>query len=176
MAVASIWWVMTTPEASARHGTTTEDAREFAKQLPPAGRLIGLDLGTKTIGLALSDVTRMIASALETITRKKFTLDVEALTAHIAEHDVCGLVLGLPRNLDGSEGPRAQSSRAFARNLNKRIALPILLWDERLTTAAAERLLIEADSSRRRRAQVVDKMAANLILQGALDRMRTDAP
>jgi putative Holliday junction resolvase len=158
------------PEAT--HGTTTEDADDFARQLPTPGRLIGLDLGTKTIGLALSDVTRMIASPLETIARKKFTIDVKALKTHIATHEIRGLVLGLPRNLDGSEGPRAQSSRAFARNLNKLIALPILLWDERLTTAAVERLLIEADSSRRRRSQVVDKMAANLILQGALDRMR----
>lgn len=159
-----------TPEQA--RGATTEDADDFARQLPAAGRLIGLDLGTKTIGLSLSDVTRMIASPLETIARTKFTRDVEALNAHIASHSICGLVLGLPRNLDGSEGPRAQSSRAFARNLNQRIALPILLWDERLTTAAAERLLIEADSSRRRRSQVIDKMAANLILQGVLDRMR----
>lgn len=157
------------------YGATTEDADAFAHMLPSTGRLIGLDLGTKTIGLALSDVTRMIASPLETIARKKFTTDVEVLKTHVATHEICGLVLGLPRNLDGSEGPRAQSSRAFARNLNKLIALPILLWDERLTTAAVERLLIEADSSRRRRSQVVDKMAANLILQGALDRMRLQA-
>jgi putative pre-16S rRNA nuclease len=167
---------MTPAEPTAPHGTTTEDADDFAERLPATGRLIGLDLGTKTIGLALSDVTRMIASPLETIARKKFARDVEALNTHIVAHDVCGLVLGLPRNLDGSEGPRAQSSRAFARNLNRLVALPLLLWDERLTTAAAERLLIEADSSRRRRAQVIDKMAANLILQGALDRMRSDPP
>lgn len=153
-------------------GCTLEDAGEFRALLAPGCRLLGLDLGTKTIGLALSDVTRTIASSLETLRRTKFTADAARLAEIIGEHSICGLVLGLPRNMDGSEGPRAQSSRAFARNFNRISAVPILLWDERLTTAAAERLLIEADASRKRRARVIDKMAANLILQGALDRMQ----
>ncbi|MCB1512109.1 MAG: Holliday junction resolvase RuvX [Hyphomicrobiaceae bacterium] len=150
----------------------TEDPAVFAPLLPYGRRLFGLDLGTKTVGLALSDVSRTIASGFETIRRTKFTADANVLLGHVAEHRVCGLVLGLPRNLDGSEGPRAQSTRSFARNLGKLSPLPILLWDERLTTAAAERLLIEADQSRKRRAEVIDKMAATLILQGALDRLK----
>ena len=154
-------------------GTTLEDAAAFAALLAPDRRLIGIDLGTRTIGLALSDVTRSIASALETIRRKKFSVDVVALLDLTDQHAVAGFVLGLPINLNGTEGPRAQATRAFARNLNQRSPLPILLWDERLTTQAANRLLIEADSSRKRRSEVVDKMAATLILQGALDRMRT---
>jgi putative Holliday junction resolvase len=158
-------------DASGR-GQTFEDITAFAAAIGDHGRLIGLDLGTKTIGVALSDVGRTVASGLETIRRRKFTLDAERLDALIAEHAAAGLVLGLPINLDGTEGPRAQSTRAFARNLNARLALPILLWDERLSTQAAERVLLEADQSRRRRAQVIDKMAATLILQGALDRMR----
>jgi putative holliday junction resolvase len=117
-------------------------------------------------------VTRTIATPLETIRRVKFTPDVARLLRIAAEHRVVGLVLGLPANLDGSEGPRAQATRAFSRNLNKLSPLPILLWDERLTTAAAERTLIEADTSRRRRAEVIDKMAAALILQGAMDCIR----
>ena len=153
-------------------GQTFEDITAFAAAIGAHGRLIGLDLGTKTIGVALSDVGRTVASGLETIKRRKFTLDAERLDALVAEHGAAGLVLGLPINLDGTEGPRAQSTRAFARNLNARLALPILLWDERLSTQAAERVLLEADQSRRRRAQVIDKMAATLILQGALDRMR----
>ena len=153
-------------------GQTFEDITAFAAAIGAHGRLIGLDLGTKTIGVALSDVGRTVASALETIKRRKLTLDAERLDALIAEHAAAGLVLGLPINLDGTEGPHAQSTRAFARNLNARLALPILLWDERLSTQAAERVLLEADQSRRRRAQVIDKMAATLILQGALDRMR----
>jgi len=163
---------MTSKDSAAPAGWTTEDAGEFAASLPVGRRLLGLDLGTKTIGVALSDVTRTIASSVETIRRKKFSIDVAALQKLIAEHDIAGLVLGLPRNLDGSEGPRAQSSRAFARNLNQLCPIPILLWDERLTTAAAERLLISADASRKRRSEVIDKMAATLILQGALDRMK----
>jgi putative Holliday junction resolvase len=158
-------------DASGR-SQTFEDITAFAAAIGDHGRLIGLDLGTKTIGVALSDVGRTVASGLETIRRRKFTLDAERLDALIAEHAAAGLVLGLPINLDGTEGPRAQSTRAFARNLNARLALPILLWDERLSTQAAERVLLEADQSRRRRAQVIDKMAATLILQGALDRMR----
>lgn len=159
---------------AARHaaGTTTTDVAAFAVLLPPGKRLIGIDAGTTTLGLALSDVTRTIASAMKTIRRTKFTADAAELLTIIREHDVAGLVLGLPINLDGSEGPRAQSARAMARNLNRLSPLPILLWDERLSTAAAERMLIAADQSRKRRAEVIDKLAATLILQGALDRMR----
>lgn len=153
-------------------GTTTTDIGDFAGRLKVGHRLIGIDLGTKTIGLALSDVTRTIASALETLKRTKFAADSARLLALAAEHRIAGLVLGLPANLDGTEGPRAQATRAFARNFNAISELPILLWDERLTTAAAERMLIEADTSRKRRAELVDKLAATLILQGALDRMR----
>jgi putative Holliday junction resolvase len=153
-------------------GFTTADAEEFAARLAPGRRLIGIDGGTKTLGLALSDVTRTVASALETIKRTKFTADAARLLALADQHQITGFVLGFPANLDGSEGPRAQATRALARNLNAISALPILLWDERLTTAAAERMLIEADTSRQRRAQVIDKLAATLILQGALDRMR----
>ena len=153
-------------------GSTIEVVADFAGLLAPGARLIGIDLGTKTIGLALSDVTRTIATPLETIRRVKFTPDVGRLLAIAAEHQIAGLVLGLPVNMDGSEGPRAQATRAFARNVNKLSALPILLWDERLSTSAAERTLIEADTSRKRRAEVIDKMAAGIILQGALDRLR----
>lgn len=162
------------PVASRREparGTTVADGAEFTALAGPAGRLIGLDLGTKTIGLALSDVTRLIASPLETIARRKLADDGGRIMALAAEHGVTGLVLGLPLNLDGGDGPRAQSTRAFARNMNRLSPLPILLWDERLTTAEAERLLIAADQSRRRRAEVIDKVAATLILQGALDRL-----
>ena len=146
-------------------------ADEFAAALPSGAPLMGLDVGTKTIGLALSDVTRTIASGLATLTRGKFTADAERLLALIGGNAVGGLVIGLPVNLDGSQGPRAQATHAFARNLAKVTPLPILLWDERLTTAAAERSLLEADVSRRRRAQVIDKVAATLILQSALDRL-----
>lgn len=160
--------------AQERPGRTFEDILEFAEAI--AGeRLIGIDAGTKTLGLALSDVTRTIASPLETIIRTKFMKDAARLKSLCDEHRIGGLVLGLPRNLDGTEGPRAQATRALARNLNKLSALPILLWDERLTTAAAERMLIDADQSRKRRGEVIDKLAATLILQGALDRMRHGA-
>lgn len=152
-------------------GQTFEDAELFVSSLPNPGALIGIDAGTKTLGLALSDGHRMIASPLETIRRTKFVKDAERLIDLIETHDVKGLVLGLPRNLDGAEGPRAQSTRALSRNLNRLIPLPILLWDERLTTSQAERMLIEADQSRKRRAEVIDKLAATLILQGALDRL-----
>jgi len=144
----------------------------FAKALPAGAPLMGLDVGTKTIGLALSDVTRTIASGLATLGRGKFAADAQRLLALAQEHAIGGLVVGLPVNLDGSQGPRAQATRAFARNLAKLTPLPILLWDERLSTAAAERALLEADVSRRRRAQVIDKVAATLILQSALDRLR----
>ncbi len=156
-------------------GTTIEDQDIFLAASGPAGRLIGIDAGTKTLGLALSDVTRTIASPLETIIRKKFTADAARLLALIAEHGVSGLVLGLPRNLDGTEGPRAQATRALARNLNKITPIPVFLWDERLTTALAERMLIDADQSRKRRAEVIDKLAATLILQSALDRLKEPA-
>lgn len=154
-------------------GETFECPEAFGAKLPPQGRLIGIDAGTKTLGLALSDVTRTIASGLETIRRTKFSKDVQILFASAEQHGVCGFVLGLPSNLDGTEGPRAQATRAFARNVNALSAHPILLWDERLTTQEAERLLIGADASRARRKEVIDKLAATLILQGALDRMRT---
>lgn len=138
----------------------------------PAGRrLMGLDLGTKTIGMALSDVNWTIATPLETIRRVKFTPDVAALLALADRHDAGALVVGLPKNLDGSEGPRAQSTRAFVRNMLPKTDLPIVFWDERLSTAAVTRTLLEADASRARRAELVDKMAAAYILQGALDRL-----
>jgi putative holliday junction resolvase len=161
---------MRAPVRNAAKGRVLK-ADEFAKVLPAGVPLMGLDVGTKTIGLALSDVTRTIASGLLTLTRGKFAADTQGLLALVDEHNVGGLVIGLPVNLDGSEGPRAQATRAFARNLAKLTPHPILLWDERLTTAAAERSLLEADVSRRRRAQVIDKVAATLILQSALDRI-----
>jgi putative Holliday junction resolvase len=142
--------------------------------LPPKARLLGLDLGVKTIGLALSDPGLAVASPLETIRRaRRFAEDARALLAVIEARGVGGLVLGLPVNMDGSEGPRAQSTRAFAENLLKLKDLPLAFWDERLSTAAVNRFLIEeADMTRRRRAEVVDKMAAAYILQGALDALR----
>ena len=146
------------------------------EDLPPLlsreARLLGLDVGTKTIGMALSDVTRSVATPYHTVRRTKFTEDAKAIEATIEEHEIGAVVIGLPLNLDGSEGPRAQSTRAFARNLAARIAVPILFWDERLSTAAVERHLIEADASRKRRAEVIDRMAAAYILQGALDRLK----
>jgi putative holliday junction resolvase len=156
----------------APQGLTTEDQAQFRELASVPGRLIGIDAGTKTLGLALSDVRRTIASPLETIRRTKFTADAARLFAITAEHEIIGLVLGLPRNLDGTEGPRAQATRALARNLNKLSPLPILLWDERLTTAEAQRMLIDADQTRKRRAEVIDKLAATIILQSALDRLK----
>lgn len=150
----------------------TQAAEDFARALADRQRLIGIDLGTKTIGLALSDVLRTIASPLLTIRRSKFKTDAATLIGLIDAHQVTGLVLGFPANMDGSHGPRVQATRAFATNIVKLKPLPILMWDERLSTAAAERTLIEADASRRRRAEVVDKVAATIILQGALDRLR----
>ncbi len=144
---------------------------ELASRLPVKSRLMGLDLGTKTIGLALSDITRTIATPLQTIRREKFITDIEILLQLAKEHDVSALVIGLPFNLDGSEGPRAQATRAFARNLGQHTELPLVFWDERLSTVAVERTLLEADASRKRRAEVIDKMAAAYILQGALDRL-----
>ena len=151
---------------------TVATLAELKERLPTGARLLGLDLGDKTIGLAISDRGLTVASPLETLRRTKFTRDAAALAEICAERRVGGLVLGLPVNMDGSEGPRCQSARQFARNLEEAagLDLPAAFWDERLSTAAVERLLVdEADMSRRRRAQVVDKMAAAYILQGALD-------
>jgi putative Holliday junction resolvase len=144
---------------------------EAAAHFPPRGALIGLDLGTKTIGVAVSDPDRKLAAGVTTIARTNFTADARRLLALAAERAAVGLVLGLPLNMDGSEGPRAQSTRAFARNLAKLTELPIALWDERLSTAAVERELIAADASRSKRAAVIDQHAAAFILQGALDRL-----
>ena len=145
---------------------------EFAAALPRTGAIAGLDLGTKTIGVAVSDGLRGVASPLTVIRRTKFTTDAEALLKIVADRALVGLILGLPRNMDGSEGPRAQSTRAFARNLERLTPLPISFWDERLSTVAAERALLEGDTSRKRRAEVIDQVAAGYILQGALDRLR----
>ena len=146
------------------------DINDLRAAVPAGKRLLGLDLGSKTIGLAICDSGFAIASPLETLRRRKFTQDAIALEALIEERDVGGLVLGLPRNMDGSEGPRAQSTRQFATNLLGCIDIPIAFWDERLSTVAVERVLIdEADLSRRKRGEVVDKMAASYILQGAID-------
>lgn len=139
---------------------------------PPSGKLIGLDLGTKTIGVAVSDGMRYSATPLETIQRTKFTADAARLLELIAENAAVAIVIGMPLNMDGSEGPRAQSTRAFARNLEQKTTIPILFWDERLSTSAVTRMLIEADTRRDRRAEVVDKLAASYILQGFLDRLR----
>jgi putative Holliday junction resolvase len=140
--------------------------------LPLTGKLLGLDLGTKTIGVAISDGMRYSATPLETIKRTKFTEDANRLLELIKENNAVGLVLGLPLNMDGSEGPRVQSTRAFARNLGQKTDLPIVFWDERLSTAAVTRTLLEADVRRNKRAEVVDKLAASYILQGALERLR----
>jgi len=145
---------------------------ELASRMPRFGALLGLDVGTKTVGLAVSDVTRTVASALHTLKRKKFSLDAAEILSLAKEREAVGFVIGLPVNFNGSEGPRAQSCRAFARNLAGLTSLPIALWDERLSTAAAERTLIEADASRKRRAEVIDAVAAAYILQGALERLR----
>ena len=137
----------------------------------PEARLLGLDVGSKTVGMALSDVTRTVATPYDTIRRTKFTADAKAIQQVVEKNQVGALVIGLPLNLDGSEGTRAQSTRAFARNLAAHVEVPMIFWDERLSTAAVERHLIEADASRKRRAQVIDRMAAAYILQGALDRL-----
>jgi putative Holliday junction resolvase len=148
------------------------DLSQLKSVLQPGSRLIGLDLGEKTIGLSLSDTLLSVASPLETLKRGKFSVNAGELHRLIKEHGVGGLVVGLPLNMDGSEGPSAQSARAFARNFVNLHDMPIVFWDERLSTAAVTRTLLEADSSRKRRAEVVDKMAAAYILQGALDRLR----
>ncbi len=146
----------------------TEDRQAFREALPEGGRLLGLDLGTRTIGTALCDAGWSFASPATLIRRGKFQQDKAALVALIAAQGVKGLVIGLPRNMDGSEGPRAQSTRAFARNLAD-LALPTLLWDERWSTQAVERQMIAEDVTRAKRAEMVDKLAASYILQGAID-------
>ncbi len=152
------------------------DSPTFAAALPQVGALLGLDPGEKRIGVAVSDTTRLIASSLETITRSKFAADVDAILKLYDARQCVGFVVGLPLNMDGSAGPAAQSARAFARNLLARRDVPLLLWDERLSTSAVTRTLIEADASRKRRGEVIDKMAAAYMLQGALDAMRERAP
>ena len=149
-----------------------DDFDAYAGALPRDGALMGLDLGTKTIGVALSDVLRGVATPIETVKRKKFGVDAACLLEIAKDRHVTGILLGLPRNMDGSEGPRCQSTRAFARNLSQLTDLPIGFWDERLSTVAAERALLEADTSRKRRAELIDNVAASYILQGALDRLR----
>lgn len=149
-----------------------EDVGDFAAALAPGTALAGLDYGDRTIGIAVSDTLRQVATPLETIRRGKFTPDAARLGEILAARAISGLVLGLPRNMDGSEGPRCQATRAFARNLDRALDVSITFWDERLSTVAAERALLEADASRARRAEVIDHVAAAYILQGALDRMR----
>src|ERR1043166_8845967 len=148
---------------------------DAAPLLPPRGALLGLDIGTKTIGVATSDADRRLATGVETIMRTTFTADAKRLLALAAERRCAGFVLGLPLNMDGSEGPRAQSTRAFARNLARLTELPIALWDERLSTAAVERELIASNVTRAKRAKVIDQHAATYILQGALDRLSRQA-
>lgn len=149
-----------------------EDISDFAAALAPMSALAGLDLGERTIGVAVSDSLRSVATPLETIRRKKFGMDAARLQDILAQRAIGGVILGLPRNMDGSEGPRCQSTRAFARNFSRLWDGPITFWDERLSTVAAERALLEADTSRKRRSEVIDHVAASYILQGALDRLR----
>ena len=148
------------------------DLSDFAAALPANGALMGLDPGEKRIGVAVSDTTRLIASSLEQVSRTKFAADAEAILKLYDARQCAGFVIGLPLNMDGSSGPAAQSARAFARNLIAKRDVPLLLWDERLSTAAVTRTLIEGDASRKRRGEVVDKMAAAYMLQGALDAMQ----
>ncbi|MEM0935241.1 MAG: Holliday junction resolvase RuvX [Pseudomonadota bacterium] len=157
---------MTAREASLHAGI-----ERFVASVPPGRAIAGLDLGTKTIGIALSDRLWATATPLRTLRRKKFGVDADALLHLLDAREAGGIVLGLPLNMDGTEGPRAQSTRSFARNLAQRTDLPIVFWDERLSTVAAERALLEADTSRAKRAEVIDHVAASYILQGALDRM-----
>ena len=149
-----------------------EEMAEFAKNLPEIGALLGLDLGTKTIGIAVSDLTRSVATPLETIKRQNFSKDADNLLKLCNYRALKGIVLGLPRNMNGTEGSRAQSTRAFARNLNKKTNVIITFWDERLSTIAAEKALLEANITRKRRSEVIDHVAASYILQGALDRLK----
>ncbi len=162
---------MTSQDSSDPFEDYNRDLASFKQGIKTGQRLMGLDMGSKTIGLAVSDTLHSIATPMETIRRSKFKVDGARILSLIEEHEVCGLVLGLPVNMDGSEGARIQSTRAFARNLEGICDLPLIFWDERLSTVAVERVMIEADLSRTRRAALVDKMAATYILQGALDRL-----
>ncbi len=148
-----------------------DDISEFAATLPSFSALMGLDLGTKTIGVAISDTFQSVASPFETVKRKKFGIDAARLQEIITDRQIGGIILGLPLNMDGSEGPRSQSTRSFARNLARLTELPIGFWDERLSTVAAEKALLEADATRKRRSEVIDSVAASYILQGVLDRL-----
>jgi putative holliday junction resolvase len=147
------------------------DIADFAAALPPNRAIAGLDLGDKTIGVAMSDLRRSVATPITVIRRVKFTQDATQLLALLVERGAQGIILGLPLNMDGSSGPRVQSTQAFARNLERLTDLPIGFWDERLSTVAAERALLEADTSRKRRKEVIDQVAAGYILQGVLDRL-----
>lgn len=151
------------------------DISQFAEALPPRGAILGLDPGQERIGVAVSDVGRLIASSLDTVKRTKFAADAEAILKLLDSRACVGVVVGLPLNMDGSSGPSAQAARAFARNLLTKRETPMLMWDERLSTAAVTRTLIEGDASRRRRGEVVDKMAAAYMLQGALDALQERA-
>ena len=152
--------------------TLYKSAADLLPHLPKEARLLGLDVGEKTIGLALSDGSRTIATPMETLARGKFTADAAKLTSIIKEYAVAALVVGYPVNMDGSEGPRCQSIRQFVKNLQEKIDIPALLWDERMSTMAVNRMMIEADMSRQRRSELVDKLAASYILQGALDSIK----
>ena len=152
---------------------TDNTIENYANSSPPLGRLTGLDYGTKTIGVSISDTMQTISSGLETIKRTKFKNDAARLSEIFEEYEIKAIIIGLPLNMDGTEGPRVQSTKAFARNLANVTTLPLIFWDERMSTQAAERTLLEADSSRKRRKEVIDKMAATYILQGALDRLAT---
>mgnify|MGYP001184115309 FL=1 len=143
----------------------------FLDEIPICGSLMGLDFGTKTIGIAVSDTEQTIATGIKTIRRTKFQKDLLSLKLIIEHRQIKGLVLGLPKNMNGTEGPRCQSTRAFANNISNSIMIPITFWDERLSTVVAERSLIEANASRQRRTKVIDYVAASFILQGALDRL-----
>lgn len=149
----------------------TQNLIELMGALPAHSRLMGIDLGSKTIGLALSDITRKVASPLETLKRGKFKENASSLNSLCQTHNVSGLVLGMPLNMDGTEGPRCQATRAYMRNWQQFSEIPVALWDERLSTAAVTRTLLEVDASRKRRGELVDKLAATYILQGALDRL-----
>ena len=149
-----------------------ENQEEFTANLPREGRLLGLDVGDTTIGLALSDVNRMIASPHLTIERTKFAKDIDKLRGVIAGQKVVGLVIGYPINMDGTKGKRAQITRSFVSNLSKQISIFMLLWDERLSTMVVDKMMLEADLSRKRRAELVDKLAASYMLQGYLDKTR----
>ena len=149
-----------------------EHVSDFANELQSSNSLIGLDLGTKTIGVAVSDTTLSIATPIKTIKRKNFSIDAGQLLEIISTKNCCGIIIGLPKNMDGTEGPRAQSTRAFGKNFSSKTMLPITFWDERLSTVAAEKALLEADTSRKRRSEVIDHVAAAYILQGFLDRLK----